>query len=84
MLCAQGCAVTHGSGAASEATTSAKTISDICFSSWAQVSALGRNQRKAESGYVDGLWENGLTSRKETTLGRVRGRRHIEFQNMKS
>lgn len=69
MLCAQRCADTHGSDAASEATTSAKTMSDVCFSSRALVSALRRNQRKEESGYVNGLWENGLMSRKETALG---------------
>lgn len=53
---------------ASDATASAKTISGVCFSSGAQESALGRNQRKEEGGRVDELWENGLMHRKETAL----------------
>lgn len=68
MLFSQGCAVTYGSDAASDATASAKAISDVCFSSGAQESVLGRNQRKQEGGCVDELWENHLVLRKETAL----------------
>lgn len=52
----------------SDATVSVKTISDVCFSNEVQESALGRNQRKEEVGYVDELWEDGLIYRKETAL----------------
>lgn len=52
----------------SDATVSVKTISGVCFSNEVQESALGRNQRKEEVGYVDELWEDGLIYRKETAL----------------
>lgn len=55
MLVSQRCAVTYGSDAASDATASAKAISGVCFSSGAQESALGRNQRIEEGGCVDEL-----------------------------
>lgn len=64
ILCSHGCAVTYGSAAVSDATVSAKTISGVCLSNEVQESALGRNQRKEEGGYVDELWEDGLTYRK--------------------
>lgn len=68
IFCSHGCAVTYGSAAVSDATVSAKTISGVCLSNDVQESALGRNQREEEGGYVDELREDGLIYRKETAL----------------
>lgn len=77
IFCSHGCAVTYGSAAVSDATVSAKTISGVCLSNEVQESALGRNQRKEESGsYADELWEDGLIYRKEATL---RGKEKISW-----
>lgn len=73
-LCSHTCVVTYGFDAASDATVSAKAISDVCLSNEGQPSVLARNRSEEEGDYVGRLWEDGLMYRKETVLRKRAGK----------